>query len=78
MSYLQRLRRLLEQRGGQLMFAKILITFGATILTCVFTMHAAGAALDAYASHGWAGLAITGVIVSAVPSLLLGILLSKG
>lgn len=72
--------RLLERgkppSGSRTMLAKVLIAYGATVFAPAYVAVAAAIALDAYLRGGGVpGIVVAIVLASAIPALVVGVML---
>jgi hypothetical protein len=58
-------------------FGNVLFWFGATVLVLVYVFGAIGAVSSAYAASGLLGVAITLIVASAIPAIIVGTILGE-
>jgi hypothetical protein len=56
---------------------KILFIWGGSILGIGYLILAAGWMIDAYIKSGWVGVAAVAVVVSAIPSLVIAVIVQE-
>lgn len=59
------------------LLGKILFGWGVAVLSVAYTLASAVAAIDAYARSGWVGVAIMLILVSIVPSIVVGAVIAE-
>jgi hypothetical protein len=60
-----------------IMLAKILLWWGSSILFLLYMAAAVSIAADAYFKHGAGALVLAIVLLSAIPSMIAGVVLSE-